>query len=135
MFCFRVIHCDCCRIVQLSHCDLDIKAKNQFNKTYKSRIMTIGSHFLQYMVPIFIFDFIKSQAGIFMDDGTSFFDDGVTITWDGQKYKASKCLSLLASAFNIPAVDTQSFSHINDVWPQIIEDPMFEELFEALFLL
>ena len=40
--------------------NLDIKAKNQFKQTYKSRIMAIGSHFLQYMVPIFIFDFIFS---------------------------------------------------------------------------
>ena len=103
-------------------------------KRVKPRITALSFHFLKHLIPIFIFDFIESQKGIFMNDGSSFFNGNVCVKWESQKFSASKCLSLLASAFPT-SVGTSSYQHTEEVSDKIFAIPTFGALFDALFIM
>ena len=116
------------KLLEAHHDKRDLR---NFTQTKKPRIMALSSHFLKHLIPIFIFDFIESQKGIFMNDGSSFFNENIHVKWESQKFIASKCLSLLASAFP-PTVGHHNTEEVSD---KIFLIPTFGALFNALFMI
>ena len=120
--------------LKLLEIGIDTRKLNSYCKRVKPRITALSFHFLKHLIPIFIFDFIESQKGIFMNDGSSFFNGNVCVKWESQKFSASKCLSLLASAFPT-SVGTSSYQHTEEVSDKIFAIPTFGALFDALFIM
>ena len=121
-----------------NHFLMNKRVKNNITG-YKARIEQLRDHFLRYMVPLLIFEFIKliqCDTFVFSDEHPNCYFKNFSWGKTGPPYDTSNCLRFLKVVISFPGtISGRTYTNLNEVRENFIQDNFFSKSFLYCILL